>query len=274
MAQQNSQGCIGGSGGGGGGISIKNSTVYITSQTTFTYTVGNGGSFGNLSNGTNGSASLFSDGLSTSLNANGGNGGTYNATIFSPGSTTFNTGGAGGSSSGGDINGTYYKISTVNSSLSAGSFNLGGGLILEAGEKISCSIGTSGVNILLKGFLFDSSIPFYSPRLVPTQASTSIKLYTAPSTTIGGSSLLLTSGVVIRAANGTGGTISYHAHIKPNGGSMIPISSAAGTSIASNVLSTVGSTTYLLNGGDELYVMTSVDTPGQFIWTSVLELPY
>jgi hypothetical protein len=106
MGTQNSQGCIGGSGGGGGGISIKNSSVSITSQTTFTYTVGIGGTAGSLTSGGNGSASSFSDGLSTSLNANGGNSGTYNSTIFSPTSSTFNAGGTGGTASGGDINGT------------------------------------------------------------------------------------------------------------------------------------------------------------------------
>lgn len=106
MGTENDSGCIGGSGGGGGGISIKNTAVYITTQTSLSYTIGSGGSGGNSTSGQNGNSSTFDDGLSLSITANGGSGGLYNGTILPEGNLMINNGGLGGTSSGADINGT------------------------------------------------------------------------------------------------------------------------------------------------------------------------
>ena len=105
IGTENDSGCIGGSGGGGGGISIKNITVYITTQTSLSYTIGSGGLGGILTSGQNGNPSTFDDGLSVPIIANGGSGGLYNGTILPQGNLIINNGGLGGTSSGGDING-------------------------------------------------------------------------------------------------------------------------------------------------------------------------
>jgi len=97
------QGCIGGSGGGAGGFSTSNN-INISSQTIFNYTVGQGGTRGDYSDGSPGTLSTFSDGLNPSITCNGGNGGFYNTTIYPFGNNTINPGGSGGSASGGITN--------------------------------------------------------------------------------------------------------------------------------------------------------------------------
>lgn len=108
----NNLGCLGGSGGGGGGISIVNSNVAINGNSQFVYVVGKGGIGGSYTppvisyNGVNGDNSTFNDGLTINIISYGGGGGLYDNKYYSPGNTTYNAGGQGGSASGGDINGT------------------------------------------------------------------------------------------------------------------------------------------------------------------------
>jgi len=97
------QGCIGGSGGGAGGFSTSNN-INISSQTIFNYTVGQGGTRGDYSDGSPGTLSSFSDGLSLNIKCNGGTGGKYNTSLYPSGNNTTNPGGIGGSASGGLIN--------------------------------------------------------------------------------------------------------------------------------------------------------------------------
>jgi hypothetical protein len=96
-------GCIGGSGGGGGGFSSSTNNI-INTQTIFNYSVGQGGSGGNLANGVNGNPSTFSDGVSLNIICNGGSCGLYNGTYYTSPNNTINLGGNGGFAIGGTIN--------------------------------------------------------------------------------------------------------------------------------------------------------------------------
>jgi len=98
-------GCIGGSGGGGGGDSSAYN-INITTQTIFSYTVGQGGTGGNYNNGNPGQLSTFSDGLTLNIICNGGTEGQYSNSEYYKGDNTINSGGNGALSSGGIINET------------------------------------------------------------------------------------------------------------------------------------------------------------------------
>lgn len=98
-------GCIGGSGGGGGGDSSAYN-INITTQTIFSYTVGQGGTGGNYNNGNPGQLSSFTDGLTLNIICNGGTEGQYSNSEYYKGDNTTNPGGNGALSSGGIINET------------------------------------------------------------------------------------------------------------------------------------------------------------------------
>lgn len=88
-------------GGGGGGYCRK---WIASAASTYTYSVGNGGSPGAAGNnpGSNGNASTFTDGASINLSAGGGTGGGGTGGVSAI--SWPSVGGAGGTSSGGDIN--------------------------------------------------------------------------------------------------------------------------------------------------------------------------
>ena len=97
---QNSGG-LGGSGGGGGGMS-KSVSIPITTQILFTSKVGAGG-IGTQFNGLDGTFSQFTDSITTII-AYGGKGGKHDSSLYGLNDPTVNTGGLGGSSTGGQIN--------------------------------------------------------------------------------------------------------------------------------------------------------------------------
>jgi hypothetical protein len=127
------KGCIGGSGGGGGGFSYANN-INITTQTIFSYNVGQGGTGGNYNNGNPGQLSSFTDGLSLNIICNGGSEGYYNTSEYPSGDTTTNTGGNGGNSTGGITN------------ISGGNGGNSGGILYPDGTNSGFYPATSGSN--------------------------------------------------------------------------------------------------------------------------------
>lgn len=171
------------------------------------------------------------------------------------------------------INGSYRRISSTSFTLTNGTFIQVPSIILEAGEKLSCYIGTSGVNVVFRGFLFDSTIPFHSPRLFPTSANAQTLLYAAQSTTIG--LPIANLGIPIIASNTSGSSITYYSYLRPKE-AVLPhgVSPNFGIIVSNNAASSIMSMPFILNSGDEIYVTASSNISGQLIWCTVFELPY
>ena len=143
-------------GGGGGGGSAYSAALTVGSTTSYTVTVGAGGG-GTTSIGFNGTNSIFTDGGSINLTANGGMGGLRAGTggaggTASGGSTANNTGGSGsgcngsGAIAGGSAGGGGGGAGTTANGTSAGSSTVAGsgGALSYVGAAGGAGGGTAG----------------------------------------------------------------------------------------------------------------------------------
>ena len=176
------------------------------------------------------------------------------------------------------ISGAYRQLQASVASIAANgaaSFTLG--IVLEAGEKFSASIGTTGLSVNFRGILFDNSVPFYSPRLTAPSSGNNT-LYTCPTSTnalvVGGS--LFAAGGQIQAVNATGSSLTYKLYVVPNGGvagGANAVTPTAGTSAITNSLINFNAFQFGIATGDFIVYNTSVSTSGQFVWVNVMETP-
>jgi hypothetical protein len=173
------------------------------------------------------------------------------------------------------ISGTYYRI-TNDTTLSTGNLNASNPyFVFEAGESIAITTTGSGGSVYVYGVLYDSSVPFYSPRLT-TLASGDNTLYTAqagitalPLSPFG----FLTVGGHTFYSNASGGVRNVQWYQVPSG-------SSVGTS--TQILFTTGVNNNAINNfarytnlgpGDSIVINTNAATATQFAWMTIMERP-
>lgn len=166
------------------------------------------------------------------------------------------------------ISGAYRSLSTLTTSLGAGSSNTMSNIILEAGEKLAINRSATGLKLLVKGILFSDSVPAYSPRI--TSVGLTNTLYTAPSgvTAVGFGT---NYPVIFNVSNYTGSSRSYQFYVIPNGGSATSATAITTSTSVSTSNATSTSSSHWLAAGDSLYFTSSSTASGQFAWTTVYE---
>lgn len=148
------------------------------------------------------------------------------------------------------------------------------GFVLEPGESIALVANATGLNAWFRVLEYDSSNPFYSPRL-DSLASGNNTLYTVP---VGKTAKVLAppnftagSGGTIFYLNFSGGTRATKYYVVPSGGAVglgnqISLSAGAGNSTLLQVNNIPEMAT-----GDFLVVNTDAATTTQIAWCTVIE---
>lgn len=176
------------------------------------------------------------------------------------------------------VSGVYYPIFSVYTmTTGTQSLNFSNPIILEPGESLSCTNSLTGINFNSIVMEFDSSIPFYTSKIL-NLASGNNTLYTCP---VGRTAAILenklsffgpqvTSPTNIYTYNGSGGALGYSYYLVPVGQTVGTAYLYASPSIA-NLTATASTIQGGLNAGDFLVVNTSVATAGQFAWVNIME---
>ena len=177
--------------------------------------------------------------------------------------------------------GTYYQIGAAQT-ISTGTTNLtvgiqgSTGFVLEPNEIISVNTTTNpGLNMRFSVIEFDSTNSFHSPRiLIPASGDNTV--YTVP---IGKSAFIygtatdgFTGGNSLVFFNSSGGSITIHWNIVPNGGSAGSTNEITASASVTNASGNATATPMALGSGDFVSINLGSTGTASLAWINAVEM--
>ena len=180
------------------------------------------------------------------------------------------------------VDGTYYTMTGTNVGANAGITlsNIGGAIVLEAGESFAVSTAAAGLNVRMQAFEFSADTPFFSPRLYSVTAGPNT-LYIVPE----GKTACYGLGFnTASARNGVGAAFGLNSvmgrytgaavtlHDVPQGatisaGTQTTTAGPSGTAIAFQF-----NAAFTSNEGDALVFDASASSSDALLWANVFEI--
>jgi hypothetical protein len=177
------------------------------------------------------------------------------------------------------IGGVYYPATASTSILAQSTGSRSVTYILEAGETIAVNMTQQPFNVVVSGFEFDNTSNIRSAkRLTPSLTAGDNTFYTVPlgkTALVLNNTLTMCSGTqgTLTAGNNSGGNITYHFNVVPNGGTpgttnqmSAPVTVSTGTGSSQSL------TSFSMAAGDFISVNLSAGTSDQIAFVTVVEI--